>query len=549
MPHSGPKGRRRRQVPVPPAREASSSMGEGGGGSSSSSSRFPERCWARKMCQQLHKELLESSQGPTGLGCRPLRFGTDCAGAEAPWFALRDISRELSQQLGVAMSVDHLFACDIEWACRHFISRNSRPAALFCDLLARDRISQCVRAERPRLVPSGLDIYVAGFPCKDFSMLNRNRPCLEGPHASIFYGVVQYITRHEPAVFILENVSGLLMERKGEEAPIHEVMATLRNIPHYQVRGWKVNSMDYYLPQNRTRVYIVGVHTQKASLRRPLEKWGDKIKSMKSSPKESAHAYMLDDDQPEVQAEYMRLLERMPSASAERKPLEGSFNAHSSERQHLPGAPKAASSGDGRVPLPSESQLGGGRRGTRWLAKHRLFRAKLGVKRDAKPVVCKGSDWSRFLSVRSQDCLELIAAKLQRQGDFGKTSHEQSEIITEISRGYSYSSSMFRISPCATPNCRLWVYNRGRWMIGREKLALQGFPVDELDLTGLTESNVELLAGNAMSVTMVGLFLYLVLAYVGFPAEAPDAGRTVERGPSKRSQPKVGPVRSAVDLG
>ncbi|CAE8709102.1 unnamed protein product [Polarella glacialis] len=236
-------------------------MGEGGGGSSSSSSRFPERCWARKMCQQLHKELLESSQGPTGLGCRPLRFGTDCAGAEAPWFALRDISRELSQQLGVAMSVDHLFACDIEWACRHFISRNSRPAALFCDLLARDRISQCVRAERPRLVPSGLDIYVAGFPCKDFSMLNRNRPCLEGPHASIFYGVVQYITRHEPAVFILENVSGLLMKRKGEEAPIHEVMATLRNIPHYQVRGWKVNSMDYYLPQNRTRVRVWAKNT------------------------------------------------------------------------------------------------------------------------------------------------------------------------------------------------------------------------------------------------------------------------------------------------
>lgn len=50
-------------------------------------------------------------------------------------------------------------------------------------------------------------------------------------------------------------------------------------------------------------------------------------------------------------------------------------------------------------------------------------------------------------------------------------------------------------------------------------LALQGFPVDELNLEGIKDQQLRLLAGNAMSVPVVGLFLYLILAFVQFDGE------------------------------
>merc|ERR1712176_1368502 len=81
---------------------------------------------------------------------------------------------------------------------------------------------------------------------------------------------------------------------------------------------------------------------------------------------------------------------------------------------------------------------------------------------------------------------------------------------------------MYDIAPCLTPTCRPWSFKRKRWMVGEELLALQGFPVESLDLTGLVESDICRLAGNAMSVPVVGAIIYMVLAFVNFPEE-PDA--------------------------
>jgi len=432
------------------------------------------------MRERLQKLLLASlGTGCNGPHVRRLRVGTDCAGAEAPTFALREISRSL-EVLGVDLQVDHTFACDINPASREFIVRNCHPMALFGDLLARDRISHCLLAERPRMVPSDLDVYVAGFPCKDFSMLNRKRECLDGPNAEIFHGVVEYIRRHEPRTYVLENVWGLTMSRKGEEAPIHEVMRTLREIPNYQVRGWRVNTLDYFLPQNRKRIYIVGVHTGKVRLLQPLTLWGRLLKELRGGQGGSTpHDFMLSDSEPEVCMEYERLSRREPP----RRPVPGKFGF-----------------------------------GLRWMARHRLLRTSMGLD-DVHPATEGGRGWTCFLGPRAKDVLDLAAAKAGK--DLGRPA-ECSRLVSEISRGAGYCGTMDSLTPCVVPTGRLWVFSRWRWMIGLEKLALQGFAPDSLDLSCLTEAEIEMLAGNAMSVPVIGAFLYLVLALVRFP-QAGDA--------------------------
>eukprot|EP00930_Biecheleria_cincta_P097207 TRINITY_DN8892_c0_g1_i1.p1 TRINITY_DN8892_c0_g1~~TRINITY_DN8892_c0_g1_i1.p1 ORF type:complete len:565 (-),score=77.95 TRINITY_DN8892_c0_g1_i1:103-1797(-) len=427
--------------------------------------------WAVSMCQKLQCELQEASTA--GLGSRPLRLGTDCAGADAPWFALGAISRELSQQLGVNLQIDHLFACDIERVSRKFIVQNSQPQAIFGDLLCRRRVGHCVRAERLRPVPYGLDIYVAGFPCKDFSLMNSERPCLQGPNAGVFHDVVRYIREHQPTTFVLENVLGLAMKQQGEKPPIDQVMKILRSIPNYKVRGWRVNSMDYYLPQNRTRIYIVGVHVGRARLRRPLFEWSVMKNTLSESLAVSAHAFMLDDDSPEVRGVY----------------------------EHLGTHPQKES------------------RCMAWKITNQQLRKKLGlVKTDTDSTASsKANDWSRFISSRQRDNLDLQAARIgKRRANLDLAS---SEWISEISRSVMYCSNMCGVTPCLTPGSIIWVHSRQRFLIGQEKLALQGFPVAELNLEGLSDADLSMLAGNAMSVPVVGLFLYLIFANVEFPSE------------------------------
>lgn len=456
--------------------DASTGISSGSSASSGSSSRFPDTGWADAMFQHFRQPLEEAAK--TGLGSRAIKLGTDCSGAEAPWFALKAICSELASQLAVNLKVQHQFACDILPISQHFIVQNSKPMFLFEDLRERTDVGYCLQSEMMMPVPSHLDLYVAGFPCKDFSILNSKRPCLQGPHAATFHGVVGYIKRHQPATFLLENVQGIAMRKKGEaKAPITEVMEILRALDGYEVKGWKVNSSDYHLPQNRVRVYIVGVH-RRAKLRRPLDAWSVSIRGMAKRSKVPAQSFLLDDSEIEVQSE----LERLEIQQVER----------------------------GRMPIA----------GGRWIEVNRQIRKQLGVRPEEGPLIPKGCGWSRFLSQRVQDTLELQAIRALKKVKGGKDL-SRLNLFAEISRSVLYGSCRPRETPCLTPGSKIWAYTRQRWLIGPEMLALQGFPVDELNLEGLTDQHIRFLAGNAMSVPVVGLFLYAIFAFVEFDSE-PD---------------------------
>ncbi|CAL1173446.1 unnamed protein product [Cladocopium goreaui] len=508
------------------------------------------------MLEQFHLRHFTAA-ARAGLGSRPLRFGTDCSGAEAPWFALKAISSELAAQLSLSLEVQHRFACDIQAVSRQFIVQNSQPWVLFSDLLERLDTGYCLQAKMMVPVPSQLDLYVAGFPCKDFSILNSNRPCLQGPHASTFHGVVEYIKRHQPATFLLENVQGLTMKKKGQaKAPITEVMEILRSLEGYQVKGWSVNSFNYHLPQNRMRVYIVGVHCR-AKLLLPLDAWSSYIREdMACEPQVPAHSFLLDDAEVEVQAE----LERLETYRAEH----------------------------GRTEIA-------GREG-RWKATHDNLRKELGVRPDEGPLIPKGCGWSRFLSQRTQDTLELQAFRMaKKQGSIDAKDVASSKFFAEISRSVLYGSFRESQTPCPSVELsgrshegipgilglsfrsytwkphldlqqteavdgtavgnRIWgpdkcsfvvgelsnVARYARWLIGPEMLALQGFPVDELNLEGIKDQECDVSAGCwAVSVPYPPLLLrshwdseqmffaavsladgvrYLILAFVQFDGE------------------------------
>jgi hypothetical protein len=68
------------------------------------------------------------------------------------------------------------------------------------------------------------------------------------------------------------------------------------------------------------------------------------------------------------------------------------------------------------------------------------------------------------------------------------------------------------IISCLAPSGMPWWTSAGRRIQGREALLLQGLPVNRIDLSYLTEANLQDLTGNAMTATVVGAATIAALA-------------------------------------
>ena len=132
------------------------------------------------------------------------------------------------------------------------------PATLFEDAL------------QPRTLPSKLDLYIAGFPCPVFSKLNS----LTGKHRFVknplkhFKNCLSVVKACKPRVFILENVKNIKHTEGGRIWT--RLQRHLRSAcqSQYHLASHVMNTRDYGVPQNRERVYIVGLRRDVA--RKPL---------------------------------------------------------------------------------------------------------------------------------------------------------------------------------------------------------------------------------------------------------------------------------------
>ena len=98
-------------------------------------------------------------------------------------------------------------------------------------------------------------ILLAGFPCQPFSRAGHKKG-LEDTRGTLFYYIAKILAHKKPEAFILENVRGLKEHDKGKTLEI--ILKVLRK--NYYVPDPKVlNSKDFGLPQNRARIFFVGI--------------------------------------------------------------------------------------------------------------------------------------------------------------------------------------------------------------------------------------------------------------------------------------------------
>lgn len=109
-----------------------------------------------------------------------------------------------------------------------------------------------------------VDIMVGGSPCQAFST-NGKRGGFEDTRGTLFHDYARIISEVQPRCFIFENVKGLLVHNQGHTwDTIKRVFRELnyRIYIHGDQNGNEtplLNAVDYGIPQNRERIFIVGI--------------------------------------------------------------------------------------------------------------------------------------------------------------------------------------------------------------------------------------------------------------------------------------------------
>ncbi len=102
------------------------------------------------------------------------------------------------------------------------------------------------------------DLLVGGFPCQSFSIAGK-RGGFEDTRGTLFFEIARILKAKRPKWFVLENVRGLISHDNGNT--LGTIMQTLWELD-YAVDYKVLNSKNFGVPQNRERVFIVGLRTE-----------------------------------------------------------------------------------------------------------------------------------------------------------------------------------------------------------------------------------------------------------------------------------------------
>lgn len=178
-----------------------------------------------------------------------ITIGTDFSGVGSTNQALKRLGIEYKE----------VFACDMDkYARQTFIHNYGEPEYYPTNVYEREIPKQ------------PLDLYVTTPPCQAFSLAGK-RKGEEDKRGILFYNSHEFIQVNKPRYFCFENVKGLLSDDSGKTFSRwcdllggKSVNGNTVIFPHdesvpYHIYFKVLNSKNYGVPQNRERVFIVGI--------------------------------------------------------------------------------------------------------------------------------------------------------------------------------------------------------------------------------------------------------------------------------------------------
>lgn len=178
-----------------------------------------------------------------------IKIATVCSGIGAPEQAIKNLR----------VPHEQVFACEKDRYARQAFLANNEPGFMIEDMTQCDWIGEKYYS----------DLFIGGIPCQAFSLAGKRLGELD-PRGLLFYDFYRYVKNQQPKVFIIENVKGLLSDNNGntfknwlqllgQSENTHLNMFNHPDSLMYNLHWTVLNSKDFGVPQNRERVFLVGV--------------------------------------------------------------------------------------------------------------------------------------------------------------------------------------------------------------------------------------------------------------------------------------------------
>lgn len=127
------------------------------------------------------------------------------------------------------------------------------------------------------------DVIIGGPPCQGFSMAGariRKNTFIEDPRNYLFKYYFKVVQQVHPRIFILENVKGILTMEKGEIFnQIISLFSDEKNFngDKYYIKHIIVKAVEYGIPQQRERVFIIGSLNKELDIDKLMRKTKNRI--------------------------------------------------------------------------------------------------------------------------------------------------------------------------------------------------------------------------------------------------------------------------------
>ncbi|MCJ1382603.1 hypothetical protein MMC17_005716 [Xylographa soralifera] len=484
------------------------------------------------------------------LGSHRLKVATMCSGTESPILALRMIQENLNAS-GHRFSFHHVFSAEIEPFKQAYIERNFHTDIIFRDIremAANEEASTAYGALTSIPGRGAVDLLVAGFACVDFSKLSRNQRLLDGTTkreaneakqagvedkkqkqkstriggrttnstakgvtsddtaAKIFkmpstpaimktiagydnimrgesgdtlFAILSYAGKYRPPLVILENICG---------APWSDIENEWKRIG-YAAEYIKLDTKNFYIPHTRNRYYMLcidigsmlGTRANQAAL-----KWLEIIRKFEWPASSPVDAFLFDELDPRLHRATAEI--NKGTSSNEQR----TFEWAKCQLRHLQ--------------YREEHRLGTSRPFTNWVENG-----------PSKMVDYGNGQWMKNQVNRIKDFFELYYLRAASQGYDPGYKARYPDVSQNIDRA---KHGAWGVTGCVTPTGMPFSTMRGGPIVGAEALALQGISVDKLHLTSETSAQLQNLAGNAMTSTVVGAAILsaLIAAHQAIPS-------------------------------
>lgn len=177
-----------------------------------------------------------------------IKLATDCSGIGSPEEALKRLN----------IDFETVFSCEKDKFARQTYLANHQTTKMYEDMTARNN------AEAPYS-----DLYIAGIPCQSFSLAGK-RLGESDARGTLFYNFYDYVKHQQPKYFIIENVKGLLSMNNGSvfenwkqllgrSENTHPFLFLHPESLEYNLHWEVLNSKRFGVPQNRERVFLIGI--------------------------------------------------------------------------------------------------------------------------------------------------------------------------------------------------------------------------------------------------------------------------------------------------